>query len=125
MAKVKGFLKAKNPKEVFRKIGKGLVVFVSLVGLATAAYCAWKYSKKDKVEVGALDRTPSISQSEDTRENDSKYEKPDNDSKNDGQIHDEDGKNDINRNEEEEDAHGVIKVGQKAKWNTNSNTLSL
>ncbi len=125
MAKVKGFLKAKNPKEVLRKIGKGLIVFVSLVGLATAAYCAWKYSKKDKVEVGALDREPSISQSEDTNNNDSKYEKPDNDSKNDGQIHDEDGKNDINRNEEEEDAYGVIKVGQKAKWNTNSNTLTL
>lgn len=124
MAKVKGFLKAKNPKEVLRKIGKGLGVFLSIIGVATAIYCAVKYSKKDEVEVGALDREPSISQSEDTKNNDSTYEKPDNGSKNDGQIHDENGKGDINRNEEE-DPYGVFKVGENAKWDSNSNILSL
>lgn len=116
----------KKPKAILKKtVGIVSIVIVALSVLATSIYCAFHFSKHDKVD-GSLgddlsssvvgDNGSSKTPIEIIDPNGSKYEKPEADkgATGDGQIHDDIGKNDSNRYEKD-DPFGSMDIEENEK----------
>lgn len=119
----------KKPKAILKKtIGIVSIVIVAASVLAAAIYSAFHFSKQDKVE-GALgdDLSSSVVGEDGSTKtpieiidpDGNYYEKPDAGANvgNDGQIHDENGKNDPNRYEKD-DPFGSMDIEENEKNDT-------